>query len=256
MGFEEMEPMFGELTAEWPGLPETALLGPFLFLVRALPTETSAISIQVTDFHSNTWEVLKSRSQLEDMRDSIGIGGSWSDFEEYFIASLKSEDVKLIMDGQSNSGGAAYAKLIAQKAKGMPRIIISLAKLVDTAANGAMSILSLELYKAYRKAHNLLIKEEKHLCELTNLVSAEQEKNETLQRQLDTMIYPKKQKFQKVNDKVTSEVISVRTSQDSPDKRAVQIPASTKTSNRVVPAYRRAKVRGVLLKDTEDDPQD
>lgn len=38
-------------------------------------------------------------------RDGIGIGGSWSDFVEYFIASIKSEDIKLVIDGQSMSGG-------------------------------------------------------------------------------------------------------------------------------------------------------
>ncbi|KAJ0040978.1 hypothetical protein Pint_27374 [Pistacia integerrima] len=41
--------------------------------------------------------------------------------------------------------------------------------------------------------------------------------------------------------------------QDSPDKQAAQSPISTKVANRVVPAYRRAKVRGALLQDTEDD---
>lgn len=53
-----------------------------------------------------------------------------------------------------NVPGSTYAKLIAQKGKGMPRIIISLTKLVGAAANDAMSNLSMELYKAYRKAHN------------------------------------------------------------------------------------------------------
>lgn len=41
-------------------------------------------------------------------RDGIGIGGSWSDFVEYFIASIKSEDIKLVIDGQSMSGGVNY----------------------------------------------------------------------------------------------------------------------------------------------------
>lgn len=38
-------------------------------------------------------------------RDSIGIGGSWSDFIDYLIASVKSEDVKLVLEGHSNSDG-------------------------------------------------------------------------------------------------------------------------------------------------------
>lgn len=36
-------------------------------------------------------------------RDDIGIGGPWSEFMDYVMASLKSQDVKLILDGNSNS---------------------------------------------------------------------------------------------------------------------------------------------------------
>lgn len=52
--------------------------------------------------------------------------------------------------------GAAHAKLVAQKGKGMPRITISLSKLVDTAATEAMANLSLELYRTLTNVHNLL----------------------------------------------------------------------------------------------------
>lgn len=52
--------------------------------------------------------------------------------------------------------GAAHAKLVAQKAKGMPRIAISLSKLVDTAATEAMANLSLALYTTFTNVHNLL----------------------------------------------------------------------------------------------------
>lgn len=38
-------------------------------------------------------------------RDIIGIGGSWSEFVDYFIASIKSEEIKLVMEGDSNSEG-------------------------------------------------------------------------------------------------------------------------------------------------------
>lgn len=53
--------------------------------------------------------------------------------------------------------GAANAKVIAQKAKGMPRILISLVKLLDADASEAMVKLSLELYKAYKNMHISLI---------------------------------------------------------------------------------------------------
>ncbi|KAA8547020.1 hypothetical protein F0562_003449 [Nyssa sinensis] len=186
------------------------------------------------------------------MRDNIGIGGSWSEFVDYVIASIKSEDVKLVLEGQSKSNGAAYAKLIAQKSKGMPLISVSLAKLVDIAASEAMANLSLELYKAFKCTHNLLIQEQERYYQLTEVISAEQEKNEIIQSQLDTVLHPKRHKSHKVNDKATADALSVTNLQGSPDKTTTQSLGS-KVTNRVVPAYRRAKVRGVLLQDTEDD---
>lgn len=37
--------------------------------------------------------------------DIIGIGGSWSEFANYFVNSLKSEDLKLVLEPNSNSDG-------------------------------------------------------------------------------------------------------------------------------------------------------
>lgn len=45
-------------------------------------------------------------------RDNIGIGGSWSEFVDYLTTSLKSGDVKLIMDGVLESGGNLIVLLI------------------------------------------------------------------------------------------------------------------------------------------------
>ncbi|KAK3033269.1 hypothetical protein RJ639_034343, partial [Escallonia herrerae] len=113
-------------------------------------------------------------------RDSIGIRGSWSEFLDYVIASMKSEDLKLVLEGQSNphcdkfdcpyhlpevitiyaglcASCAVNAKLIAQKSKGMPRISIPLTKLVGDAASEAMSNFSLELFKSFKSKHSLLI---------------------------------------------------------------------------------------------------
>lgn len=53
--------------------------------------------------------------------------------------------------------GAVHAKLVAQKSKGMPRISISLTKLVDSAANEAMANLSLELFKAFKNVRYSLV---------------------------------------------------------------------------------------------------
>ncbi|GMP26404.1 hypothetical protein CsSME_00002852 [Camellia sinensis var. sinensis] len=183
----------------------------------------------------------------------IGIGGSWCEFMDYLVASIKSDDVKLILDGQPRADGAAYAKLVAQKSKGMPLISISLAKLVDAAASEVMANLSLEVYKAFKSMQNLLVKEQDRCCLLTKVISAEQEKTETIQKQLDTFLYSKRQKSLKMNDKSNTDALSATGLQDSPDKLAAQNPGSTKVAKRVVPAYRRSKVRGVLLQDTTED---
>ena len=46
-------------------------------------------------------------------RDNIGIGGSWSEFVDYVIASIKSEDLKLVMEGHSSSGGNYISLLLS-----------------------------------------------------------------------------------------------------------------------------------------------
>lgn len=38
-------------------------------------------------------------------RDDIGIGGSWSEFLEYLVNSIKFGDVKLVLEGKSKSDG-------------------------------------------------------------------------------------------------------------------------------------------------------
>nr|GMC93156.1 Leucine-rich repeat-containing protein [Ipomoea batatas] len=182
-----MEPIFWAAhKAEWSA-PHTNPLRPFLLHVHGLPTDPPALRFHVTDFHSKTWEALKTEARPR--------------------------------------------RHVAQKAKGMPRITILLTKLVDAAASEAVANLSLELYKSLKN-----------------------EKNETIQKQLDGFLYPKRQKLTKVTDKSKSDSASIMDSQNSPDGKAAQQP-STKVINRVVPTRRRAKIRGVLLQDTEDDAQ-
>ncbi|KAK7852479.1 hypothetical protein CFP56_038824, partial [Quercus suber] len=93
--------------------------------------------------------------------------------------------------------GAAYAKLVGQKLKGMPLISIPLTKLVDGAASEAMANLSLELFKAFKNMRHSLVEEQERTFQLTKVISAEKERNETIQSQLD--YYSKRQKFQKKN---------------------------------------------------------
>ncbi|KAK2966245.1 hypothetical protein RJ640_008228 [Escallonia rubra] len=205
MGFEALlEPIFGEPKAEWSASTATSPtpLRPHVLHVYAL--DPSRLTIHVTDFHSSTWEALRSVQQLEDLRDSIGIRGSWSEFLDYVIASMKSEDLKLVLEGQSNPHGAVNAKLIAQKSKGMPRISIPLTKLVGDAASEAMSNFSLELFKSFKSKHSLLIYEQDCRNQLTRLLSAEQEKNENIQKQLDLVLNSKRLKSQMSSNEATS----------------------------------------------------
>ncbi|EYU23730.1 hypothetical protein ABFS82_08G089600 [Erythranthe guttata] len=250
MSFGELQPIFGRVVGEWSGSPpQSSPAPPFLYQVHGSGNDDSALRIIATDFQSNTFQVIKSSQQLEDLRDDIGIGGSWSDFVDYVTASLRSGDVKLIMEGSSESGGATYAKLIAQKAKGMPRISFSLGKLVHGAAGEAMAELSLELYKEFKDVQSSLTEEQESKCQLTKTVAAEKEKNVTLQKQLDMVLYSRKS--QKINDRENSDSTSNMVSQDSPDKHITE-PSPRKGTNRVVPAFRRSKVRGAILNDTEE----
>nr|POE51026.1 hypothetical protein CFP56_64324 [Quercus suber] len=136
----------------------------------------------------------------------------------------------------------------------MPLISIPLTKLVDGAASEAMANLSLELFKAFKNMRHSLVEEQERTFQLTKVISAEKERNETIQSQLD--YYSKRQKFQKKNATDKADVSAPPMSsglQNSPDKLKAQDASSTKVVNRVVPAYRRAKVRGAFLQDAEDD---
>ncbi|CAK7354834.1 unnamed protein product [Dovyalis caffra] len=250
-GFEEFEPIFNEPRIEWannsnPGL---GLMGQFLMHIFA--PDNNHLKIQVTDYHFNTFEAVKSVMQLDDMRDCIGIGGSWTEFVEYIVASFKAEDVKLVLEKLSDSDGAAYAKLVAQKSKGMPLISISLTKLEDNAARDAMADMSFGLFKVFKCMKNLVVQEQNHSLQLTKVTSAKEERSENIQSQLG-----KRQKLEKMNSSDKQDVsgpLANNGAQNSPDKLAGRDTFSKKVTNRVVPAFRRAKVRGALLQDKEDD---
>ncbi|KAK4845920.1 hypothetical protein QYF36_010681 [Acer negundo] len=252
MGLEEFEPIFGEPKLEWVNPKDPSPPGRFLFHVHS--PDSSYLAIHVTDFLSNTWEAKRTVSQLEDMRDDIGIGGSWSDFIDYLTASIKSEDVKLVFQTNSHSDGIASAKLVAQKSKGMPRISISLTKLVGFAASEALSNLSLGLFETFKSTQHILIQEQERSCLLTKVISAEKEKNEKIESQLEQ--HSKRQKSQNMNSSEMSDVSDPSMNNgllNSPDKQSARDPVSSKVANRVIPAHRRAKVRGAILLDTEDD---
>lgn len=178
------------------------------------------------------------------MRDSIGIGGSWSEFIDYFVASIKSEDVKLVLHGQSDSGGATSAKLVAQKAKGMPLIFVALVKVVDFAAREVIGNLSMQLFMAFKNTQTSLAEERERYLQFRKLVTAE--KNESIENKLES--FSKRQKLP-----ITSALAMSDASNPSTEKEVAQDASSTRVTNRVVPAHRRSKVRGVLLQNPEDE---
>lgn len=85
----------------------------------------------------------------------MGIGGSWSEFLDYTVASLKSENVKLLLGDHSISKGVESARLVSQKAKGMPRIVVPLTKMAESSASEAMATLSLELFRSFKRKQHL-----------------------------------------------------------------------------------------------------
>ncbi|XVE83365.1 hypothetical protein DITRI_Ditri16bG0083500 [Diplodiscus trichospermus] len=250
---DDFEPIFGEPKVEWAGSCSASRQARgFLFYVHS--PDSSHLTIYVSDFRDSTWESVRSVLQLEDMRDSVGIGGSWSDFVHYLVASIKSEDVKLLLEALPDSSDTKSAKLVAQKSKGMPRISFSLTKLTGSAASDAMASLSLELFKAFRGLQYQFMQEQERSLQLTKVISAEKEKNESIQSQLE--LNSKRHKLQKtVNslDKADVSAPLMTNGQSSLDKQAAPDPSPTKVTKRVVPAHRRAKVRGVVLQDSAND---
>ncbi|XP_076949760.1 uncharacterized protein LOC143622526 [Bidens hawaiensis] len=167
MELTNFEPLFGE-----PKVDDSSAVRPFLFQVHA--PDPCQLRVHVTDFFATSFEALRSIQQLDDMRDETGVGGSCSDFLQYLVHSIKFGDVKLVFEGQSKSNGPDSARLIAQKSKGMPRISVSLIRLVGTAANEAMAKLSIDMYKFYKSNHKLLLEEQEGRHQLTKKLSAEQ----------------------------------------------------------------------------------
>lgn len=61
----------------------------------------------------------------------------------------------LLCVSSHNVLGVKTARLVSQKAKGMPRVIVPLTKMVDSSASEAMANLSLELFRAFKSKQHL-----------------------------------------------------------------------------------------------------
>ncbi|PIA47526.1 hypothetical protein AQUCO_01400280v1 [Aquilegia coerulea] len=262
-GFENFESIFGKVNAEWENpSSESSPLLPFLYHVHGL--DSKHLRIHVTDFKSYTWESTKSLTQLEDLKDDIGLGGSWDEFVDYLLGSIKSDNVKIVLNGSPASAfGAKYAKLVAYKTKGMPIITINLDRLVDSCVTDATAYLSWQVFNAFKSRQELVVKEQHRSYELTKRLWAEQEKKESGQDQFDLDFSSKKQKPSNLgaSDKVST--ITTHLSDLDPisgpeiiNCQDKSIPGSLAkmVKPQLVPAYRRQlKVRGVFLDDSEDD---
>ncbi|URE14568.1 hypothetical protein MUK42_10926 [Musa troglodytarum] len=301
-GFEDFGDVFGEATPEWDSATATIAVVPLLpSLFYAHAPDPSRVEVLATDFHSFTFARVLTVHDLEDLRDDIGIGGSWSEFVDYFKSSLSSGGVKLILGGLQNVGsGNVHATLIALKSKGLPRISLSLNIVLNVPASDAMGTLSLALFRAFKRKESDAVKgfhiflvfsysEHQRSSQLMESLSSErlliavydgefeaadmtnqhvisfvnQEKNDNLQNQLDSLSFLSKRKASKPNLAVKASTASdvllnnFETSdsglQQPSDIAANKGPQVIKSSKRGALVSRRPRVRGVLLQDTEDD---
>ncbi|URE14567.1 hypothetical protein MUK42_10926, partial [Musa troglodytarum] len=280
-GFEDFGDVFGEATPEWDSATATIAVVPLLpSLFYAHAPDPSRVEVLATDFHSFTFARVLTVHDLEDLRDDIGIGGSWSEFVDYFKSSLSSGGVKLILGGLQNVGsGNVHATLIALKSKGLPRISLSLNIVLNVPASDAMGTLSLALFRAFKRKESDAVKGfhifllliavydgEFEAADMTNqhvISFVNQEKNDNLQNQLDSLSFLSKRKASKPNLAVKASTASdvllnnFETSdsglQQPSDIAANKGPQVIKSSKRGALVSRRPRVRGVLLQDTEDD---
>ncbi|KAL0721370.1 hypothetical protein Bca4012_035969 [Brassica carinata] len=233
--FEGFESVFGEVVPERSD-PGSGILRRCLFHVYA--SDSFHLTVHVTDFISGAWETILSVSQLDDMRDTVGIGGSWSEFLEYTIASLKSENVKLLLGGDhSVSKGVESARLVSQKAKGMPRIAVPLTKMADSSASEAMATLSLELFRAFKR--------KEHLQGETSTSAAANDEKVSLDSTHNQL-------GERYSGKLDVMAPSTDHRQDSPAKQSAREANTIKPSKRV-PAHRRTRKRGALLQDSDEE---
>ncbi|XP_072972689.1 uncharacterized protein [Typha angustifolia] len=261
-GFDDFDPIFGEVKVESSELGASISLRPLLFYAHAL--DSSRFQIVVSDFHSLSWDRVLTIPELEDLRDDIGIGGTWSDFVDYFKSSLSMGEVKLVLNGQPNSDtGVGYANLMVVKSKGLPRICVSLNRLINSSVDDSIAKFSLALYGALKNQHKNALKEQQHSARLMGILSSEREKNDILQKQLDSLSFLSKSKVpkSKLSDEAPSTSDTI-TNYDQAIISEVQKPLevsptkdsqSTRHVQRVAPVSRRARFRGVSIQDTEGD---
>lgn len=81
-----------------------AVLFDFLFTVQ-VAHDGACLQIKATDFHSHSWTADFSVRQLNDLRDDIGLGGTWEGFLQYLQQALSSEHVVMQLEGPASAVG-------------------------------------------------------------------------------------------------------------------------------------------------------
>ncbi|KAH7439025.1 hypothetical protein KP509_04G041400 [Ceratopteris richardii] len=260
---ETFEAIFGQAEGSLEEAIPCALL-PFVFLLHS--SDGKSLRFHVSDFHSNTWQTIRTHELLEDLRDQVGIGGTWDDFIQYIRDAFLSENVKLILGGPASSiggHGATTARVVAQKSRGMPRISLNLEKLTGSPAEDVMGLIMVELLKSYRHKSNAL---QIGFCVWMMMLLVEETK--TLQEQVDAAFHRGKRRGRVGASQFSTEITDAPLSQFDSKVGDTQTTFATqsennkpKTSGRVVPLRnkvhlahaKRAKQRGARLAVAEDE---
>lgn len=231
---------------------------PVLF--RAHSRSEGLLHVAATDFHSLAWNCYLDIDGLRDLQDGVGIAGSSSDFLDYLYSSLSSGQVSFRFPTGNDRD---TAKLVVTKGKGLPRITISLDAVSASALKDVIADFSHALYASYKIKQEHASREQERVSELMESLSFERGKNEVMQKQLEALSFLDKRKATKPK-LVTDEVPSASALPPSSDQVTVPVQQKTsvaspakvppaKATKRVATVSRRARVRGALLQDTEED---
>ncbi|KAL3686210.1 hypothetical protein R1sor_004232 [Riccia sorocarpa] len=269
---ENFEAVYGQARGEIMGKPGISTHLPFLFAFQS--TDLLHLCLSITDFHSQTWRAEFSVDQLEDMRDEVGIGGSWSEFLVYLRAALASDSVKLIFSGPANAvdgHGATSASVVAQKVKGTPRLLLPVTKLEGLHVQDAMASISLGLFRSYHAQSSVISAEKARASVLESSLAAEKVRVEKLLEQIEVsgISYGGRRKGHRERSSQLLSSLSgtlatqagtqfeTQVSQPSPtpaigilEQSKTMSPAKppvSKTKVHVAPASRRAKRRGTAI---------
>uniref|UniRef100_A0A0E0PG97 Uncharacterized protein n=1 Tax=Oryza rufipogon TaxID=4529 RepID=A0A0E0PG97_ORYRU len=186
MAMDAFGSVFGEAKP-----PVTMRMRPVLFHAHAHAhahtDDVSQLRLLATDLHSLAWDRSLSLSNIDDLvspfsfqslisinltnriRDDVGIGSSCSDFLDYLKSCLSSREVNLIFP----HNGLDRVHLVATKAKGLPRITISLNTLTHSALNDVIANFSLSLYAAFRTTQDYTSREQERASKLMETLSSE-----------------------------------------------------------------------------------